>query len=748
MIGRLGALVIRSLAVPAWCGLAACVAASDEPGSAGSYDGPHGTGQGKLGALFLELELAPDGTLAIEAQGRNRNAQATTRLTGSVAPWPVSCSLEIETPDGTSKVRLNGALWRLTPGEAKWTMNGTFSSDSSGGDEAFPGEWWARSNDWEWSSLGAPEGWTALALADDARAWAFRTTGAAYHTTDGGNSWNPVGVLGGEVFAVTLLDDTTLIASVQAEGGGSEVRRSRDEGENWTTVAASRGDGWIPVAAELRGAAEAWVTFQDPTDSTIHAPTRLRHTEDGGRSWSDVDGEFTRPAAVRFGDAERAWLVTTDRTLWFTEDRGSTWVPQTTPAGQPWLLVPAGTTGSAWLADTSDLYRTDDWGQTWIPTAPAADCNTVVDLFALDDQHAWTYGHRAGACATTDGGQSWTYAYAGGLDSLSEAWFEDLVFLDPLTGFATDAGPMGSQANLWSTTDGGSSWQRRGSVPTVGTQIAFVDPSTGWIASYEGLWRTEDGGDTWTRISSGDRFQVLRAHSSGEVWAASERGLFVTSHASRSWQVSDLQVPLDRLESVGSALWGVATLYPNRIIVSSENAGETWTVRDEPFLDIDFVDDRRGCALALGSDGQVELRRTSDAGDTWQADGVLGSVWPMASTALRCFEDAAYVAFWGEEDGIHRVANGTVTDLRTELVAEGQLTHESIGGPHPELVCIAGQPTSSEAPLGGVACSRDGGATWTQSLHPDDVVDHVVFNEDGLGFAFGEGRELLRWIPD
>jgi photosystem II stability/assembly factor-like uncharacterized protein len=285
-------------------------------------------------------------------------------------------------------------------------------------------------------------------------------------------------------------------------------------------------------------------------------------------------------------------------------------------------------------------------------------------------------------------------------------------------------------------------------VPTVDTQIAFVDPTNGWLASYEGLWRTEDGGDTWTRVGAGDRFQVLRGIASGEVWAASERGLFVTFDAGQSWQVSSLQAPLDRIDGVGSTLWGVATLYPDRIVVSSADVGETWTLRDQPFLDLDFIDDRRGCALALRSDGQVELRRTSDAGDTWEADGVMGSARTMAATTLHCFAEEAYVGFSGEEDGVHRVAETTATDLRTALVTEGQLTHESIGGPNPDLVCIAGQPTSLEPPFGGIVCSRDGGATWTRSLHPDVGVRSVVFNENGLGFAFGGGRELLRWIPD
>ncbi len=230
---------------------------------------------------------------------------------------------------------------------------------------------------------------------------------------------------------------------------------------------------------------------------------------------------------------------------------------------QEWRVVPSGV--SSYLKDVqfvnklvgwagggdSTLIKTTDGGNTWfqqyLPIGGDVDA-----LWFIDEQTGWIVGggisKGSGLYKTIDGGDNWKqYPVLGD--------FTDIQFVSKDTGWAVGY----SIRRVWKTTDGGETWQEKGTgLFGVFTSCSFLNGMEGWVAgaySYidnfenEIIYHTTDGGDTWEQqdspnrtgplnkihvLPSGTGFaygwgQGTRTTNRGETWEAMGPGSQATS---------------------------------------------------------------------------------------------------------------------------------------------------------------------------------------------------------------------------
>ena len=149
---------------------------------------------------------------------------------------------------------------------------------------------------------------------------------AVYKSTDGGETWRklnrglPSVDMGRIGLAVAPSDPDRLYAIVEAQEDASGIYRSDDGGENWRKLT-----GYVSTSPQYYQ--ELFVDPHDP-DRVYSMDTRLHMSEDGGKTWTVIEGKF------KHVDNHACWIdprdtrhlrVGCDGGLYETWDRGVTW---------------------------------------------------------------------------------------------------------------------------------------------------------------------------------------------------------------------------------------------------------------------------------------------------------------------------------------------------------------------------------------------------------------------------------------
>ena len=340
----------------------------------------------------------------------------------------------------------------------------------------------SRDSGLHWRLLGRPDapGDFPRSLAIDpqrSRVLYLKLESSVYRSADGGRHWRRIGPAGQIAFGprgVVILGDTglhrsndhgrtwrrtragfrfvdTLIADPRRPGtlyarvnGGSTpgIRRSRDGGHHWTTVAKG---GFDELAMDPRVPSTLYATRQ----TTDQHRTHLWRTTDGGRRWRTADrgievGFALGPIALGAGRPSRVYLSTGGFTqggrapggLQVSADRGGHWRPtgpglvsssvvtSATAARCPARLYAA--TGSpSSPGEGSHLYASANGARTWkVPaagpptTSSSSTRNAVITSLAVDAGDSRTAYVGISRLEwrmwrTTDAGRHWEAAQGG-----------------------------------------------------------------------------------------------------------------------------------------------------------------------------------------------------------------------------------------------------------------------------------------------------------------------------------------------
>lgn len=243
----------------------------------------------------------------------------------------------------------------------------------------------------------------AVDFIDAEKGWAVgdiepsgATSGAIFHTTDGGASWQPISRTS-EVFAAVHFVSP---ARGWIAGYAGRIERTDDGGKNWLKQRIER-EGEVLNSIFFIDEQRGWV---------VGGSGLVFKTTNGGDSWEvSRTGRIEDLWAVRFASAERGWIVGEDGLILATTDGGATWTVQTSGTGRalhslavvaPSLAVAAGQGGT--------IMRSED-GTTWNEVASNT-TETLNAVAAASKEIFWAVGYNGATGGSTDGGATWAAA--------------------------------------------------------------------------------------------------------------------------------------------------------------------------------------------------------------------------------------------------------------------------------------------------------------------------------------------------
>jgi photosystem II stability/assembly factor-like uncharacterized protein len=311
----------------------------------------------------------------------------------------------------------------------------------------------------------------------------------------------------------------------------------------------------------------------------------LRTTE-GMQRWQDVtptfNGKIYQINSSDFLDASHAWVAlfpTSPQALQVlrTSDGGQTWQAANLPeqgtgvgsidfinTQTGWLMLGK---GAGMSHEAVDILHTSDGGATWSvisTTGTQGDqpghipfSGDKSGMSFSDASNGWVTGtipmnNFVYLYKTSDGGVTWQHqAIAFTPGSNSQFGTQPPIFLSVSDGVlpVTIYLQNGTESIIYSTNNGGASWNATTPVAGFYSAASFVDMTHGWIVtssnSTSALFATSDGGQHWSQYalpftSANASIQQLDFVSSTTGWAVVARGanpnaLWQTSNGGQSW---------------------------------------------------------------------------------------------------------------------------------------------------------------------------------------------------------------------
>jgi photosystem II stability/assembly factor-like uncharacterized protein len=382
----------------------------------------------------------------------------------------------------------SGGVWKSTDGGTTFTPKFDKQPVQSIGSIAID----PSNTDSVW--VGSGEAWTRNSVS---------VGNGIYHSTDGGETWNNVGLPNSErivKLAVNPTDGNTVLACVTgklwSDSTERGVYRTTDGGKNWTQVLkggnASTGCGGMSMDAKNPNVVFAslwdfrrkgWTFRSGGANADTASGSGLYRSTDGGAHWSEVTGGGL-PAK---------------------------------PYGRIAVAVSASNSNVVYaFVDSvkSALFRSDDGGKTWdrrddsqmMVWRPFYFANLIVDptnpdrLFKPDLR----------LIQSLDGGKTFADVGGGAHGDFHDVWIDPV---DPKKVIAGDDG------GLWFSKDGGNRWWKANNLPVSQFYHVSVDDNDPYRV-YGGLqdnssWVGDSsypGGITnnrWENMFGGDGFWMF-----------------------------------------------------------------------------------------------------------------------------------------------------------------------------------------------------------------------------------------------
>jgi photosystem II stability/assembly factor-like uncharacterized protein len=281
-----------------------------------------------------------------------------------------------------------------------------------------------------------------------------------------------------------------------------------------------------------------------------------------------------------------AWAAGEPGALLVTSDGGATWTRQRFYLPQRGVDVAFSDASTGWLAtDAGTVLTTSDGGAGWTVVEQAE--LSIRAIAASGAGTAWVAGTAPGAAGepgmsavlrTTDGGATWRKA------GFNAAQLADVAFTDERRGvlIALD--------RIWSTRDGGRSWELRKTLPmTVLTGIAADDAASFWVVGWSTqtgdplVFASRNGGATWRRLrvdvppGEPGALQARQIACAGDdrLWITCAAGVIATADGGKTWEVQEVPAGQPLAVAAADAEHVLATTEGQPILATSDG-GATW----------------------------------------------------------------------------------------------------------------------------------------------------------------------------
>jgi photosystem II stability/assembly factor-like uncharacterized protein len=590
---------------------------------------------------YASPQVPQTGTWEQQAPYPTRFATDGVDMVTPTEAWAVAYTDIVHTTDG-------GATWENQPRPGADNLNSVDFFDSQHGIAMGNTTLYTRDGGHTWTQSNGAFGYD-VEMADANLAFITDHRVAGYsRSTDGGATWT-FRTMPSNITTIQCFDSLNCVAA-----SPSGVYHSYDGGLNWSFVP---GQGGEFASTYFVNHKQGWVVYGDSASRTT----------DGGATWQAQ----TLPGGSwiydsMFSDANNGWGVGNNMVR--TTNGGVTWQAVSLPAESLPLwdvdFVDAQhgiAGGDSFLNTDSVIITSSDGGASWA-TRSNGSINDVLDMVALDRDHAWASHDYGGKTSrTTDGGRTWRvsevgeqYAVLGGIDMADTlhgwtvgyettflegriyhttdggatwqmqfdpgaALLEAVAVLDTQTAIVV-GGYSGSGPIRHRTTDGGATWHDLNvPIPSFFYDVFFLDSQTGWMVGGNGgdIVKTTDGGDTWFVQSTPAQYTLASIHFSdaNNGWAGGYYGTLIrTTNGGATWTLQNPQIPeythvLDVNSTSATRGWiagygGGAQSRP--FVKYTTDGGANWIEHTpsvgpyDSFAALAFVDDDYGWAAGAG----------------------------------------------------------------------------------------------------------------------------------------------------
>ncbi len=259
---------------------------------------------------------------------------------------------------------------------------------------------------------------------------------------------------------------------------------------------------------------------------------------------------------------------------------------------------------TGWAVANNGLYVTRNGGLTWSYVIQFAN-NDLRKIMFTDTQHGYIIGDSL--FTTQDGGATWQRNTSSSLPS-------------GLTAIAVPTTSnifLGTDAGLWVSTDGGASWDQV-TFPDNGDgtpveSIVFTSQSEGWLLIDDELYHTTDGGQIWTDTNVSGKAQAWPSASNGFVVEISSNygdtsssARYTTDGGATFSNSSSFPQDVGSVNSIVFSSLSQGVLGSDQAIFVTSDGGNTWanqTITSGDFSQIAAVGFRAGTPYAITNNG-------------------------------------------------------------------------------------------------------------------------------------------------
>ena len=328
---------------------------------------------------------------------------------------------------------------------------------------------------------------TTLRMLDQVHGWALNTA-AVLKTSDGGVHWTNVAPI--PVSSVGTFTDLNhaWIASVSSQEVSNTVNilRTSDGGKSWQRSSFTDSEVALINPPHFVNPQTGWIEIiNHGGPGAGNESAAIYRTKDGGQTWNKLveSGKgFDLPGfktGISFKDTLNGWATGHDASnnalLYVTHDGGKSWRPQTLPD----LPGEIGTKDTFVSFQTTPPVFFGNSGLLPVQVSGQIEANKPLKGLLL--------------YVTNDGGNTWFSYWKTQPGALAPFSSDNLYIVNMLHAWASDS----QSGIIYTTKDGGKSWQKvANSIGNI-KAFSFVDNANGWAITDQALWRTRDGGKSW-----------------------------------------------------------------------------------------------------------------------------------------------------------------------------------------------------------------------------------------------------------